>query len=231
MGRARVPALAEVLERLAAQHGAPARPIPRTPFEWVLWENVAYLVDDERRAAAFRALKRATGFDPRAILAARPEALAAVAAGMHPQDRAVRLCECAELALELGGGDLKAVLFLPPAKALAALKRFPGIGAPGAEKILMACGALATLALESNGLRVLLRLGYGREDAKNYAKSYRSVRDALADQVPAKPAELVRAHQLLRRHGQETCKREHPACDECSLSDVCRSSSTFTRSP
>jgi endonuclease III len=197
----------------------------------VLWENVAYLVDDERRAAAFRALRRATGFDPRRILAARPEELEAVVAGMRPQDRAVRLCECAELALELGGGDLKALLHLPPAKALTALKRFPGIGAPGAEKILMACGALATLALESNGLRVLLRLGYGREEPQNYARSYRSVREALGDQLPAKPAALLRAHQLLRRHGQETCKREHPPCDECSLSDVCRSSNTFTRSP
>jgi endonuclease-3 len=51
---------------------------------------------------------------------------------------------------------------LPP-KAKKLLMRFPMIGEPGAEKILLFCGALAVLALESNGLRVLVRVGVAEE--------------------------------------------------------------------
>jgi endonuclease-3 len=218
------PKLAGIVERIARQHGPPPKPIPRSPFEWVLWENVAYLVDDERRAEAFRDLKRRVGLDPHAIAAARVDDLQAVVRGMRPQDRALRLRECAEIALELGGGDLRQLLDLPSAKALAALKRFPGIGAPGAEKILMFCGALPVLALESNGLRVLLRVGYGREDPTSYAKSYRSVHAALEPELPSGAAQLARAHQLLRRHGQEICKSAEPDCAACCLATRCRSS-------
>ena len=216
--------LREIAEALEVRHGAPPRPIPRTPFQWVLWENVAYLVDDEVRATAFSALRRRVGFDPKAIAAARPELLAEIARGMRPQDRALRLLECAEIALALGGGDLKQLLALPTPKAMSALKRFPGIGAPGAEKILMFCGALPVLALESNGLRVLLRLGHGREEPKNYAKTYRSVREALAPGLPDDPAWLKSAHQLLRRHGQEVCRTTAPDCDACCLAARCPSS-------
>lgn len=106
---------------------------------------------------------------------------------------------------------------------MSALKRFPGIGAPGAEKILMFCGALPVLALESNGLRVLLRLGHGREEPKNYAKTYRSVREALAADLPSDAAWLARAHQLLRRHGQEICRNTDPDCGACNLAERCPS--------
>ena len=52
------PLLAEVLDRLEDQHGAPRPAVPRTPLEWILWENVAYLVDDARRELAYRTLAR-----------------------------------------------------------------------------------------------------------------------------------------------------------------------------
>ena len=220
MGVSRLPSLSKIVALLERSHGPPPRPIPKNPFEWVLWENVAYLVDDEKRAAAFRDLKQRVGLDPQAIAAARPDDLQVIVRGMRPQDRALRLRECAELAL--GGGDLRQLLELPPAKAQAALRRFPGIGQPGAEKILMFCGALPVLALESNGLRVLLRIGFGRIAAEGYAAQYRSVREALAGKLPSGAKELARAHALLRRHGQETCKNTAPDCDDCNLSALCR---------
>ncbi len=224
MGRKPLPDLAEALARLERRYGPPPKPIPRSPLEWVVWENVAYLVSDEERAAAFGELKRRIGLDPRAIASSRPEDLQAIVRGMRPQDRALRLRECAEIALDLGGGDLRQVLDLPLPKARAALKRFPGIGEPGAEKILMLCGTLSVLALESNGLRVVLRLGFGRADPRSYAKSYRSVRAALEQQMPSDAAQLARAHLLLRQHGQETCKSSVPDCESCCLADRCPSS-------
>jgi len=43
-------------------------PPPADPFELVLLENCAYLVDDRRRATVFRRLKRTVGTRPDAIL-------------------------------------------------------------------------------------------------------------------------------------------------------------------
>jgi hypothetical protein len=51
------------------------------------------------------------------------------------------------------------------------------VGEPGAEKILLFAGRQALLAPESNGLRVLVRLGLVREE-KSYAKTYAASREA-----------------------------------------------------
>lgn len=140
---------------------------------------------------------------------------------MHPERRVDKLREIAELAIEAGGGRLEKVLELEPKKARSVLKRFPGIGDPGADKILLFCGASSTMALESNGLRVAVRLGYGAE-AKSYATTYRSAIAALEPELERKSARRVRAHELLRRHGQTLCKRSAPVCDACPLTRACR---------
>ncbi|MBK7642043.1 MAG: hypothetical protein IPJ19_03175 [Planctomycetes bacterium] len=214
--------LAQALAALRKHFGAPRAPVPTTPLEWVLWENVAYLVNDERRERAFAALGKLTHFEPERILAVAPERLLAVTrlGGMHPQARAERLQAIARLALELGGGSLESLLELPSAKAAKALARFPSIGAPGAQKILMACGQGEELALESNGLRVLVRLGFG-EESKTYATTYRSVQTALAREQPRSAKARLAAHQLLRTLGQTLCKRGEPECDDCPLSARC----------
>ncbi|MGZ5380951.1 MAG: hypothetical protein ACXWFQ_03765, partial [Thermoanaerobaculia bacterium] len=91
---------------------------------------------------------------------------------------------------------------------------------PGADKLLLAAGSAVTLAPDSNGLRVLVRLGYATEDA-NYAKTYRAVAEAVAPELPDDTAWLVAAHQLLRRHGRETCRRSEPRCEICPLAKGC----------
>lgn len=214
--------LERLLSDLEAQYGRLKKPPPRTPLEWILWENVAYLVDDERRERAFRTLIK-VGRTAEKIAAASKESLyaATLLGGMHPDARVDRLHEIAELAIELGGGDLSGVLELPLPKARRVLKQFPSIGDPGADKILLFCGASTTFALESNGLRVLTRVGYGSEQ-KNYAATYRSVFDALTPELKDDTAWLVRAHQLLRWHGQTLCKRTAPDCDACPLTRRCR---------
>jgi endonuclease III len=134
--------------------------------------------------------------------------------------RAARLRTAAERVVTEHDGDLRTVMRWPLREAIAELRRFPAIGEPGAEKILLLCGAAPLLALDSNGLRVLLRFGYGT-DAKSYAASYRSVRRALVDELPDDHAWLTQAHLLLRRHGQEICRRTRPACGECALRPDC----------
>ena len=43
------------------------------------------------------------------------------------------------------------------------LKKFPAIGDPGVDKILLLTRTEPVMALDSNGLRVLVRLGFGAE--------------------------------------------------------------------
>jgi endonuclease III len=187
----------------------------------ILWENIAYLVDDERRQQAMAALRAQIGTTPAEILAA-PEArlIKAAVRGIVPEQSVKKLRRCAEIALEEFDGELQPILKRPLARAKKALKRFPGIGDPGAEKILLFGRAYPILALESNGLRVLARLGFGTE-TPNYSATYRSVQEAVEDEVVKEFSWLIKAHQVLRRHGQELCRRSHPHCRKCPLVAEC----------
>jgi endonuclease III len=213
--------LSRFLEALRKLYGRPQPPVVTDPFEQILFENVAYLADDVRRSEAFRLLKERTGLKPEKILATPRATLQEIARrGITPAATAEKLREIAAIALDEFGGDLSEVLGGPPEEARKALKKFPSIGDPGAEKILLFSGALPVLALDSNGLRVLFRLGFGKED-KSYAKSYRSAQAAAEVQLPKDCGVLIEAYQLLRRHGRELCKTKHPRCEACPVRPDC----------
>jgi len=208
---------------LEAFHGPPPSPPVTDPFHAVLWENCAYLVDDARRAAVFRALATEVGLTPEAILATPQHALARIidAGGMQPGRRAEKLHDAATLAAEVGLPALTKLIRESPDKARRALKKFPGIGDPGADHILQLSHAMVTLAPESNGLRVLLRLGYGSERG-DYAVQYRSVAKAVGPELKGEWRWLEKARSLLRTHGQEVCRRAAPQCETCPLTSSCR---------
>jgi endonuclease-3 len=211
------------VDALKRQFGAPARPVSRDPFHLILHEQVAYLVDDARRLAAFRRLEAEVGLSPEAILAAPPSRLRAIARSggpIGPDLRARRLVQSARLALERWGGSLGAILRLPYPQARRELARFAMIGPPGADRILLAARAGAVLPLDSNGLRVLVRLGCGRE-GRDYATTYARVQAAAAAQLAQGFAPRWAAYALLRRHGQEVCRRSAPRCSTCVLLARC----------
>ena len=217
------PPLRSAIVRLAKFYGRPPRPPAVDPFALVIWENCAYLAGDAKRAAVFTRLKREVGLQPAAILATRLPVLAGIIedGGMLALRRAEKLHAAAEIALEVGPAELRRLVRRDPIAARRVLRRFPGIGEPGADKLLLFGKSQRTLAPDSNALRVLVRLGYGSE-SDNYARMYRSAAKAAAPQLPADYAWLVSAHQLLRRHGQELCKRAAPRCEACPLSASCR---------
>jgi endonuclease III len=217
---ARIPLL-EVVERLNDYYGQPKEPKLDGPWEMILWENVAYLTDDERRRKAFQTLKKRVGTKPEQILSATDEALLEVTRhGILADQFAEKLRKCAQIALEEFGGDLRPVLMLPYPKAKKALQKLPGLGEPGAEKILLFSRTHLALALESNGLRVLLRLGFG-EEKKSYSTTYRLVQRSVDEELDRDYSWLIQAHLLLRNHGQELCRRSEPSCNRCPLAPDC----------
>src|SRR5262249_45315799 len=126
------------------------------PLEMILWENVVYLADDTKREAAFEALRKQIGLTAKEILAVSKSALLSVTTlgGILPDNQVEKLRLIARLVDDDFDGDLCQVLRQPLTEAKRSLKKFPGIGEPGAEKILLFSGAHPILALESNGLRV-----------------------------------------------------------------------------
>lgn len=215
------PKLKSIRDRLARHYGDP-EPLPRlTPFELVLWESVAYMADDARRLRAFTMLKDRVGSSPEKILAAPAKALRAVTEhGILADQFVEKLRKIARMTRDEFGGDLDEVVGRPLAEARRALRRFPGIGEPGAEKVLLFSRQQPLLAPESNGLRVLVRLGLC-EEKKSYAATYAAAREAVAGQMDGDFEGLIAAHRLLRRHGRDLCKRAAPACGACPLRSIC----------
>jgi endonuclease III len=218
-----MPEFKKIIAALTRAFGAPKLPPAKGPFQLVMWENACYLLPDERRVEVFEGLQKDIGLTPQAILNANPNRLLVLATrgGMRPQVRVFRWQEIARIALSQFDGNLDQILKLPYAQAKKALKQFPNIGDPGAEKILMFCGVAEGLPLESNGLRVLVRVGYGRLHQKNYSAMYRSVQEAIKAELPRKAADVAQAHLLLRQHGKEICKDKSPQCYTCPIKEMC----------
>ncbi len=166
-------------------------------------------------------LREKVGLDPKKIRKASPAALAQAARrGILPAESVAKLRACAGIVLAEFGGNLRTIRDLPLPAAKRALRKFPSIGEPAAEKILLFAGIHPVFSMDSNVLRVLLRLGYGKEQ-KSYAASYRSVREAVASELPGSYGGLIGAYQLLRRHGQRLCRRSDPRCEVCPLRPGC----------
>lgn len=169
----------------------------------------------------YEKLRKRVGITPLQLLSANIRSIegAIVAGGMRPADRAAKLVRCAEIALQFAEGDLSSALAQADDRARKRLlERFPGIGDPGVDKVLLISGYSNKPALESNGLRVLERLGVIGASA-SYATSYRAGVTYLREQA----VDAREAFGLLREHGRVLCKRTSPHCPECRLRSICPS--------
>src|SRR5712692_8153812 len=216
------PKLVDLLERLEKFYGKLKALWPTDPYQMILYTNCGYPASDAACAKGFAALKREVGLRPDEILTASKAKLAEIMrlGGIMPEQRATRLKETAALVKHTFAGNLRTVLKMPLPEAKRALKRFPTIGDPGAEKILLFTKTAPVAAVPSNCVHVPLRLGFG-EEKKNYAASYRSAQEAMRTQLPEECGALLRAYLLIKQHGQELCKRSRPRCEHCPVSSDC----------
>lgn len=213
--------LMAVVETLG-RHLTPA-PVPTEPLAMILWENIGYLVDDQRRRTLFDAFEAAVGVDVRAIAAADDATLFPMAkrGGMRPETRVERWRTIARIVIERCGGDLDGTLrALPLAKARSLLKTFPVIADAGADKVLLFSGIAARPCLDSNGLRSLARLGFFRERGA-YGPDYKAGIEVLAATGRTDRDWLMGAQQLLRELGKTWCRRGVPICLACPLDAIC----------
>ncbi len=142
-----------LLNSLEAFHGRQQPDWPTDPYQFLIWWHCGYPASDAACAKGWASLTSQFEIDPQSILVAAPSDLAAALkpGGMVPELRAERMKEIAERVQKEFAGDLDdALRHLPIAKARTALKKFPGIANPGADRILLFAGLAPVPAVPSN---------------------------------------------------------------------------------
>jgi endonuclease-3 len=210
--------LPELLDRLEAHYGKLSADWPTDPYEFLVWWHCGYPQSDVRCSKGWTALTALVPIAPESILAAKPAMLAVALkqGGMVPELRSLRLKEIAMRVRDELGGDLRAALAGPLQNARKILKSFPNIADPGADRILLFAGLAPVAAVPSNNVAVLIRLMQGRE-RENYGVNYRESQQAIEASVTPALEARSRAYLLLKRHGQELCKRTNPKCEACPV--------------
>lgn len=215
--------LVQLLDVLAELHGEKQPDWPTDPYLFLVWWHCGYPASDAACSKGWLALTKQIGTQPENILAAAPAKVAQALkpGGMVPELRALRLKEIAERVLKQHGSDLPAALKrLSVPKARAALKQFPNIGNPGADRILLFAGVSPIAAVPSNCPHVLVRIQTGPE-RDNYNRTYQEAQTMVEDGLPATFDARTRAYLLLKHHGQQICKRTNPKCDRCPVAPKC----------
>lgn len=224
--------LTQILEVLENKYGAQKLVGPNDPYEMIVFLNSGYPASDAKCAKGFEALKRKVGVEPKKVLAVSKPKLAKTMrpSVILPSLCAERLKEIVRKVRDELKGDLTAALrqrlreAKEPEKGLKAAKKvlqeFPVIGEPSAEKILLFSGLAAVAAVPSAFVEVPVRLFMG-EPGKNYAADYKAAREILDSGLPETFEARQRAYLLLKKHGQEICKRSRPKCEICPLTENC----------
>jgi endonuclease-3 len=212
----------EVLHRLESRYGAQKPRWPTEPYEFLIWWHCGYPASDAACARGWKSVQEKIGIEPQQILAApTPELASALKpGGMVPELRAVRLKEIAARIKDEFGGDLRGGLIGPLKDVRKSLKRFPGVADPGADRILLFGGIAAVAAVPSNCPHVLVRIERGQE-GENYGVTYKEAQQAIQAEVPETFDARARAYLLLKKHGQDICKRTTPLCNQCAVSAAC----------
>lgn len=227
------PDLMKILDILEELYGTQKAVGPSAPYEMIVFMNCGYPASDASCAKGLDALRREAGVSPKTLLAAPKAKLAKCMrmGGIVPELRAERLKEIARAIEDRFDGNLTLALKkrLQQEKKQAGkgireakkvLQEFPVIGEPSAEKILLFSKLAPVAAVPSACVGVPIRLFVGKE-GKSYAADYRTARDILNAGLPQTFAARQRAYLLLKKHGQEICKRSKPKCEICPLATQC----------
>ncbi|HEV7358758.1 MAG TPA: hypothetical protein VGN99_12260 [Steroidobacteraceae bacterium] len=216
------PQITQVLDSLESFYGTPHPTAPTDPYEFLIWWHCGYPPSEERCAKGWQALIDQIGTAPKRLISSTPAKLAAAlaAGGLVPPLRSERIKEIATRVIEEHAGDLRSSLVrLSAAQARKLLKTFPGIGNPGADRILLFGLIEPVAAVPSACPHVLVRVTKGSV-GDNYTATYAAAQQ-MQNALPAAFDARIRGYLLLSRHGRELCKRTNPACQRCPLKAVC----------
>jgi endonuclease-3 len=215
----RLPTLGALVDRLKSFYGALPAP-PEDPFTLFVWEVLSVHSTPRKRDAALTALRRIRALTPDAMWRAPQKKLeeSVALAGPYLGQRVKALRTGVDRFRRTP--DLPVVIRGPLVPARRALKGLPQMGEAGAYRMLLFAADHAVMPVDARVSRVARRLGFG-EEHQDFAKTARSVRDALAAQLPSDLASYKRAFLYLSHHGAATCTETDPHCAVCPLRKDC----------
>ena len=221
MAQSRV-SIRNILDKLEEFYGPQEPTFPTDPYEFLVWWYCGYPASDAACSKGWANLTRGVGIEPQKLLKAKPVKLSAAikVGGMFPEVRAERLKEVATRVQHEFGGDLRAALVGPIPQARKKLKSFHSIADPGADRILLFGRISPVAAVPSNCVHVPDRILHTSE-SKNHSVAYREAQRILASDLPETFDSRTRAYLLLKKHGQDTCKRTKPRCEICPVRSRC----------
>jgi endonuclease-3 len=213
----------QLLDILASAHGEQTARWPTDPYLFLVWLHCGYPASEAKCAKGWESLSSQVGVDAEQIVKASTKRLASALkpGGMVPELRAMRLKEIAERVLKQYQGDLgEGLNELSVGQARAALKQFPNIADPGADRILLFAGISPEAAVPSNCPHVLLRIQVGQE-RENYRRTYSEAQQLIEAGLPPTFDSRTRSYLLLKRHREQFCKSSNPKCDICPVATNC----------
>jgi endonuclease-3 len=214
-----VSTLEDLLNKLSVFYGALPTP-PRDPFTLFVWEVLSVHSTPFKRDAALAALKRIPALTPDAMSRAPQKKLelSTGLAGPYNEQRLRALRTGVDMFRR--APKLPDVIRGPIVPARRALKGLPQMGEGGAYRMLLFAADHPVLPVDARVSRVARRLGYGDQQG-SFTKTARSVREAVATQLPASPDAYRRAFLYLSHHGGATCTEGDPHCTVCPLLPDC----------
>lgn len=179
----------------------------------ILTQNTAW----RGAAAALANLREADALSCEAILDLPHDVLGElIRPSGYYNTKATKLQVFAETVLTEYGGNIDALLAGTTEEVRNRLLRIWGIGPETADAITLYAARLPTFVVDAYAYRLLERLGRPAGPRK-----YDVYRDFFLERLDPDPWLLNEWHALIVRHGQLTCTRTRPRCEECPLLDQC----------
>jgi len=208
-----------LIDALRKFYGALPRP-PHDPFTLFVWEVLSTHSTPQKRDAALSALKRIPALTPDAMWRAPKKKLedSVKLAGPYNEQRLTALRTGVDIFRRTP--TLPSIIRGPVVSARRALKGLPQMGEGGAYRMLLFAADQPVLPVDARVSRVARRLGYGGTH-KEFTKTARSVREAVAKELASDLDAYRRAFLYLSHHGTATCTEADPHCGVCPLLKEC----------
>lgn len=202
-----------LLDNYGVQHWWPADSSFEIMIGAILTQNTRW----ENVEMAIRALKRAGGITPEALLAfpaGQLQQLIRSAGFFRQKERCLR--HLAKIIVEDYAGDVSAVLRGETLEVRHRLLALPGIGPETADSMLLYAGGHPIFVVDAYTRRIFARLGLltGEE-------SYVAVQTYCMENLPHNVSLFNEYHALLVRLAKEHCLSRKPRCAGCPLQRWC----------
>jgi len=211
--------LDSIVATLHTFYGALPSP-PRDPFTLFVWEVLSVHSTPQKRDAALASLKRIPALTPDSMWRAPQKKLqdSVTLAGPYAENRLRALRTGVDMFRR--NPSLTQTVRGPLTPARRALKGLPQMGEGGAYRMLLFAADHPILPVDARVSRVVVRLGFC-EAQKDFTKTARAVREALAPELGDSLDAYRQAFLYLSHHGGATCTERDPHCAVCPLLSDC----------